>query len=101
MRFTTIVVPWAAASMYILSLTYPDKIPTEYAINGMLGALLFICIVGIFLGLRKKETKYDGTLQIDESGEEKDIYRMVFDVDPGEFKSRHTVTFKVEKTYFE
>ena len=101
MRFTTIVVPWAAASIYALSLTYPDKIPTEYAVNGMLGALLFICIVGTILELRKKKPEYDGTLQIDESGEEKDIYRMVFDVDPGDFKERKSVTFKVEKTYLE
>lgn len=60
-----------------------------YLISGIaMGAIL----MRIFYGLRP----YDGTLRIDQTDPEKDIYRLEFDVDPEYVKSRRIVRFMVD-----
>ena len=57
---------------------------------------LFLC--GVLLGrlIRKRETKPDGTLVIEQK-EDRDVFRWIFELDPEEIKEKEHLYIRVEK----
>lgn len=98
-HWITIPIPWAACLYYILSLEFPDTFPN--GIQVLFAAMFLISFLGMLLAISSKLYEGDGTLQIDETGEDKDIYRFVFQEDPSDLTDRKFVVLKVRKTKLE
>lgn len=67
------------------------KFASVVAVSGFYSILKSI-VVGV------PEAYRDGTLQVDISDPNKDVYRMVFDSDLEELKGKNTVTFTVDNS---
>lgn len=94
-----IPMPAVACLYYILSERFPEVFPDGINVLFVCTALIFF--FGTLLGISGLYYKGDGTLQIDTSDEEKDIYRLVYNEDPETLKDRELVVFTVEHTKLE
>ena len=94
-HWITIPIPWAACLYYILSLEFPDMFPN--GIQVLFGFTALISFFGLLIGISSHLYEGDGTLQIDESGEDKEVYRFVFQEDPHTFTSKKLVVLKIKK----
>lgn len=61
--------------------------------------LFFIIGFGIgfiFRFLFQKKKKYDGSIVIEKSAEDKETIRIIFDVELDDLKAKHDVSFKID-----
>lgn len=92
-----IVLPAIATLYFALSSIWglpkgEEVVGTITAVDAFLGAIL-----GLSTSQYNKNGK-DGQIVIDESGTDKDVYRMEFNGDPSDIKDKNQVTFVVKKT---
>lgn len=62
---------------------------------------LMFLIIGFGIGfifrfLFRKKKKYDGTIVIEKSAEDKETIRIIFDVELDDLKTKHDVSFKID-----
>ena len=78
----------------IWGLPYAEQVVgTVTAVDAFLGVVLGISTVSY----KKSDNFGDGTLKIDETNPNKDVYKMELNCDIADLKDKKSVTFKVDK----
>lgn len=88
-----ILLPAAATLYFALAKVWGLPYATE--VVGTIAAV--DTFLGAVLGLSSASYTGEGTLQIDTSDPEKDLYRLVYDGDVNELTDKEKVTFKIDK----